>query len=66
MIHDSLETVLQDRHIEVDEETNALVRGFKIRQELRRMDRQQFLNGFDFDYYRIFHDQIHLVRRNRI
>jgi hypothetical protein len=62
VIHDSLEAVSQDWHIEVDEETNAFVRGFEISQQLRRMDWQQFLNGFDFDYYRIFDNQIHLIR----
>jgi hypothetical protein len=62
MIHDSLEAVSQDWHIEVDKETNAFVRGLEISQELRSMDWQHFLNGFDFDHYRIFHNQIHLIR----
>jgi hypothetical protein len=31
MVHDSLEAVFQDWHIEVDEEANTFVRGLEIR-----------------------------------
>ena len=62
MVHDSLEAVSQDWHIEIDEEANAFVRGLEISQKLRCMDWQHFLNGFDFDYHRIFDNQIHLIR----
>jgi hypothetical protein len=61
MIHDSLEAVFQDWHIEVDEEANAFVRGFEIGQELRGMNWQHFFGGFDFNYNRIFHNQIHPI-----
>jgi hypothetical protein len=57
-IHNARNAVLDEDHVKVDEQAKAFVRQAEIRQKLFPVDRSERLDGFDFDDYLVFHDEI--------
>jgi hypothetical protein len=58
MIDHSLQALLDDRDVEVDEQADGLTGQLEIGQQLRGMNRKQFRYLFQLDYHGTFHDQI--------
>ena len=51
------------RDIEVDKQPELVSTQLEIRQQLRGMNRQQLLYGFDLDDQAVFHDEIDAVSK---
>jgi cell division protein FtsX len=47
--------------VEIDEQADAATREFQIRQELRFVDREQALYGFQFNDHAVFDQQINPI-----
>ena len=47
--------------MEVDEQTNSLVRETKVRKQLRVMNWRQLIDKLNLNYYRVFHNQVQTV-----
>ena len=52
---------MQDRHVEVDDQSHALPRQLQVGQQLRFVDAQQSFYRFQFDYDLIGDDQIDAI-----
>jgi len=60
-VHDTSNSVTQVRHVEVYEQPHFMSAEFQIRQDLRHMKREQFLNSLQFQDDAIFDQEIDAV-----
>jgi hypothetical protein len=58
LIHEALQTILENGDVEVDEESHTLSGHPEIGQELGLVDGKQPLNGFDLDDDSLLHKEI--------
>ena len=59
-IHQTFDAVLQESHVEVDQETHGIPAELHIRQHLRDVDWRQAAYRFQFDCNELFSDDIDL------
>ena len=57
-IYDAGNAVLDERHLEVDQQPEALVRETEVSEELLLVNRVEHLDGLDFHDHFVFDDQI--------
>lgn len=61
MVHETLDAVFEEGDVKVDEQTEFATRQFQVRDELRTMRVANPFDGFYFNYYATFNQQIHPV-----
>lgn len=53
--------MLKRRHVEVDQKPHGLASEFHIGKKLRFVNRENLLDGFQFNDNLLFHNEVHLV-----